>query len=96
MLELGDLSESQHEEVGRLVASLGIANLICVGEATRPIEAGCSRESSTTRVMRAPGPEEAIDLLRGELGYGDVVLVKASRSIGLERVCEALAPKDRS
>jgi UDP-N-acetylmuramoyl-tripeptide--D-alanyl-D-alanine ligase len=96
MRELGDLSESQHEEVGRLVASLGIANLICVGEATRPVEAGCAQESSTTRIMWASGPEEAIDLLRGELAFGDVVLVKASRSIGLERVSEALAPKDPS
>ena len=46
--------------------------------------------------MWTPGPDEAIDLIRGELDYGDVVLVKASRSIGLERVSEALAPKDPS
>lgn len=96
MRELGDLSESQHEEVGRLVAKLGIAHLLCVGEATRPIERACTQESSTTRVMWAPGPDEAIGLLRSELAYGDVVLVKASRSIGLERVSEALAPKDPS
>ena len=94
MRELGDLSESQHEEVGRLVASLGIANLLCVGEATRPIERACAHESLTTRVMSAAGPDEAIELLRSELAFGDVVLVKASRSIGLERVSESLAPKD--
>ena len=96
MRELGDLSESQHEEVGRLVAGLGIANLVCVGEATRPMERACAQGTSTTRVLRVTGPQEAIDLLRGELAFGDVVLVKASRSIGLERVSEALAPKDPS
>jgi UDP-N-acetylmuramoyl-tripeptide--D-alanyl-D-alanine ligase len=34
--------------------------------------------------------QAAIDLLRGELRPGDVVLVKASRAIGLERVALAL------
>jgi UDP-N-acetylmuramoyl-tripeptide--D-alanyl-D-alanine ligase len=32
----------------------------------------------------------AVDLLRSELRPGDVVLVKASRSVGLERVAQAL------
>jgi UDP-N-acetylmuramoyl-tripeptide--D-alanyl-D-alanine ligase len=34
--------------------------------------------------------QAAIDLLRSELRPGDVVLVKASRSVGLERVATAL------
>jgi UDP-N-acetylmuramoyl-tripeptide--D-alanyl-D-alanine ligase len=32
----------------------------------------------------------AVELLCGELAAGDVVLIKASRSFGLERVAEAL------
>jgi UDP-N-acetylmuramoyl-tripeptide--D-alanyl-D-alanine ligase len=35
--------------------------------------------------------QAAIDLLRSELRPGDVVLVKASRSVGLESVAQALA-----
>jgi UDP-N-acetylmuramoyl-tripeptide--D-alanyl-D-alanine ligase len=34
--------------------------------------------------------QAAVDLLRSELRPGDVVLVKASRSIGLESIAEAL------
>ncbi|MFE3230391.1 UDP-N-acetylmuramoyl-tripeptide--D-alanyl-D-alanine ligase, partial [Nocardia sp. NPDC059228] len=34
--------------------------------------------------------QAAVDLLRSELRSGDVVLVKASRSAGLERVAQAL------
>jgi UDP-N-acetylmuramoyl-tripeptide--D-alanyl-D-alanine ligase len=34
--------------------------------------------------------DTAIDLLRAQVRPGDVVLVKASRSVGLERVAEAL------
>jgi UDP-N-acetylmuramoyl-tripeptide--D-alanyl-D-alanine ligase len=37
-----------------------------------------------------PDPDAAIDLLRAGVAAGDAVLVKASRSIGLERVAEAL------
>ena len=96
MRELGDHQESQHEEIGRLAASLGMTNLICVGEGTRSMERACAGEGSSTRSTWAEGPDEAIALLRGELAAGDVVLVKASRSIGLERISEALAPKDDS
>jgi UDP-N-acetylmuramoyl-tripeptide--D-alanyl-D-alanine ligase len=34
--------------------------------------------------------QAAVDLLRSELRPGDVVLVKASRSVGLESVAQAL------
>lgn len=34
--------------------------------------------------------QSAVDLLRSQLRPGDVVLVKASRSVGLERVAQAL------
>lgn len=34
--------------------------------------------------------DAAVELLRDQLRPGDVVLVKASRSVGLERVAEAL------
>ncbi|RBL79490.1 UDP-N-acetylmuramoyl-tripeptide--D-alanyl-D-alanine ligase, partial [Streptomyces cavourensis] len=34
--------------------------------------------------------QAAVDLLRSELRPGDVVLVKASRSVGLEKVAQAL------
>jgi UDP-N-acetylmuramoyl-tripeptide--D-alanyl-D-alanine ligase len=38
-----------------------------------------------------PDVEAAVDLLRAELRRGDVVLVKASRAAGLERVALGIA-----
>ena len=38
--------------------------------------------------------DAALDLLRREVQPGDIVLVKASRSIGLERVAEGLLDEE--
>jgi UDP-N-acetylmuramoyl-tripeptide--D-alanyl-D-alanine ligase len=40
--------------------------------------------------MRAAEAADAADLLRDVLREGDVVLVKASRAVGLERVTAAI------
>ena len=42
------------------------------------------------REARAAGVDEALKVLRAELAPGDVVLVKASRAAGLERVAAGL------
>jgi len=67
-----------------------------IGEGARPIErAGKAEGSALTEVTWVATPDEAIALLRSELTPGDVVLVKASRSIGLERLAAALMSKGR-
>lgn len=91
MGELGDDSREEHDALGRMVVRLDVSKLIAVGEPTRPLYLGASLEGSwgdeATWVADA---DAAIDMLRAELAPGDVVLVKASRAIGLERVAEAL------
>ncbi len=91
MRELGGAHEEEHREVGRNLARQGVQRLVVVGEGARPILDGARMEGS-------PAPssdwvtdvEEAIQLLQREVAAGDVVLVKASRSVGLERVAAAL------
>src|SRR4051794_26049751 len=82
MAELGPDSRRFHTEIGELADRLGIHVLITVGEAALPIAdgfAGGERYAVAT-------PEEAGALLE-ELGrHGDRVLIKGSRSAGLERV----------
>jgi UDP-N-acetylmuramoyl-tripeptide--D-alanyl-D-alanine ligase len=64
---------------------------VCVGEGTRVMHLGASNEGSWgEESVHVADADEAIALLRAQVGPGDVVLVKASRSIGLERVAEAL------
>jgi UDP-N-acetylmuramoyl-tripeptide--D-alanyl-D-alanine ligase len=84
MAELGPDAPAYHERVGR--AAVGNADvLVAVGDlAGGYVGAGVPEERHAATV------EEAVAALEELLRPGDVVLVKASRSAGLERVVEAL------
>lgn len=91
MAELGATSEEEHERLGEIVARLGIERLVAVGEAARRIAAGAIREGvEPDRVETCDTIEDALGAVRRVAQPGDVVLVKASRRAGLERVAEAL------
>ena len=80
MAELGHASERYHREIGALARSLGI-EVLGVGE-----EAGLYEP-----IAWAQGPGEAVALARSLLRPGDVVLVKASRAVGLEGIADEIA-----
>jgi UDP-N-acetylmuramoyl-tripeptide--D-alanyl-D-alanine ligase len=91
MLELGDGHTEAHVGVGRLAARLGVDRLVVVGEAARPMVQGAGLEgSSGEEPVLVADVDAAIELLRLEVEPRDVVLVKASRAVGLERVAAAL------
>jgi UDP-N-acetylmuramoyl-tripeptide--D-alanyl-D-alanine ligase len=91
MAELGRISGEEHERVGELVARLGIERLITVGTPARRISVGATREGvEPERVTACETVEEALAAVRSAARTGDVVLVKASRRAGLERLAEAL------
>lgn len=91
MRELGDASMEEHDAIGRLAVRLDISRLVCVGEGTRVMHLAASNEGSWgEESVHVPDVEAAIALLREQLRPGDVVLVKASRTIGLERIAAAL------
>ena len=91
MNELGDESQQRHEEAGGLAARAGVAGLIVVGENAAPMLTGAKAERSWRgELISVPDAESALTALGNLLGPGDVVLVKASRTIGLERVALAL------
>ncbi|MEU7554582.1 UDP-N-acetylmuramoyl-tripeptide--D-alanyl-D-alanine ligase [Streptomyces sp. NPDC044571] len=92
MAELGDASLAEHDAVGRLAVRLNVSKLVAVGgrEASW-LQLGAYNEGSWgEESVVVSDAQAAIDLLRSELRPGDVVLVKASRSIGLERIAQAL------
>lgn len=91
MLELGERSGEEHDAVGRLAVRLGVDRLVAVGEGAARIHAGASHEGSwgEESVMVAD-PDAALAVVCAELRPGDVVLVKASNSIGLGRIARAL------
>ena len=85
MLELGEGSHDSHIDVGRLAADLGIDLVLVVGDGA----AGMA-EGAGARAVSVADVDEAVRHLSAWLAPTDVVLVKASRSIRLERVTEAL------
>ena len=91
MYELGSESRMRHEQVGELAARAGVAGLIVVGDDAAPMLAGARTECSWHgELLGVPDVGSAVEALGARLRPGDVVLVKASRSAGLERVALAL------
>ncbi|MFI5731472.1 UDP-N-acetylmuramoyl-tripeptide--D-alanyl-D-alanine ligase [Kribbella sp. NPDC051587] len=91
MGELGDSHTEEHDGIGRLVVRLDVQRLVVVGEEARPIHLGASLEGSWgNESAYVDTMDEALELLGKELQRGDVVLVKASRYVGLDKLATAL------
>ena len=89
--ELGGESDRAHRELGRLVAGIGVDRLVVVGVDARALHDGArDAMASGEESVFVPDVEAAVALLRGQLRADDVVLVKASRAYGLERIAAAL------
>jgi UDP-N-acetylmuramoyl-tripeptide--D-alanyl-D-alanine ligase len=88
MAELGPDAVEYHRELGRHVSQVGVDVLLAVG----PLAAHYVEGQSGIPVVRAVATaEEAVAALEELVRPGDCVLVKASRSVRLEAVAEALA-----
>jgi UDP-N-acetylmuramoyl-tripeptide--D-alanyl-D-alanine ligase len=80
MAELGPDAPRYHAEIGDYARELGIGVVVAVGDLARGYGG-----------VAAADAESAVGAVRGVLQLGDVVLVKGSRSVGLEVVADALA-----
>jgi len=82
----------EHDYIGRLVVRLNINQLVAVGHAARHIQSAAGLEGSWDgESVIVDSPQEAYDLLRGQIRENDVVLVKASARAGLDRLAERMA-----
>jgi UDP-N-acetylmuramoyl-tripeptide--D-alanyl-D-alanine ligase len=91
MAELGDQSGELHEAAGAQAAQAGVAALIVVGDGAAPMLAGAKSVGTWGgELVHVPDAAAAVQAVRSRMRPGDVVLVKASHSIGLERVALAL------
>ena len=90
MLELGDTEEVGHRLVGKRAADV-VQLLITIGVRAEFIADEAHRCGlATSRIVRLPDRETATAYLRESLGQGDVVLVKGSHSLRLDRLVSAL------
>lgn len=92
MAEIGEAHEREHRRVGAEVAAAGVDELVVVGDDAAALAEG-AQEAGLAQVVQVPDADAAAQHLDGRLTDGDVVLVKASRVAGLERVAALLAPE---
>ena len=85
MAELGAASDAAHRQVGAHAAQCGIERLVAVGAAARGLALGFG-----DRAEWFASREQAISALQADLAGGITVLVKGSRSAGMEQVVSAL------
>jgi UDP-N-acetylmuramoyl-tripeptide--D-alanyl-D-alanine ligase len=91
MAELGEQAPAEHDRVGRLVTRLGIDRLVGVGQLGEAIVRAARLEGMwPEEAVAAPDAEAALAILERWLQPGDVVLVKASRVVALDRLAERL------
>jgi UDP-N-acetylmuramoyl-tripeptide--D-alanyl-D-alanine ligase len=88
MRELGPTGAEAHAALAPAVRAANIDRLILVGDEMDPLAEALG---DTLPVDRAADAEAAAALLKGMVGPRDAVLVKASNSIGLARLVEAMA-----
>jgi UDP-N-acetylmuramoyl-tripeptide--D-alanyl-D-alanine ligase len=91
MRELGSLAELAHFRLGEEVAAALVDVLVTVGDLARRIGEGATAEGMDPGAVRpCATADEAMEVLDDILQPADVVLVKASRGMGLERVVEGI------
>ncbi len=87
MRELGAESERGHREVGETAATLGLDQLITIGDVAELIAEG-ARTGGLDKVWSARSTAEAAKLLGEVAEPGDLVLIKGSRAARTEEVIE--------
>ncbi|MBI3811770.1 MAG: UDP-N-acetylmuramoyl-tripeptide--D-alanyl-D-alanine ligase [Nitrospirae bacterium] len=94
MLELGVEASEAHRRIGRAVASSGAGFLITMGpHAAETAEEARSSGMSRDHAVVCREPAEAAEVLRRITGSGDVILIKGSRGMRMERILDHLSIK---
>ncbi len=95
MYELGEISAEAHGDAGRQAGS-ACDILVAVGGEDADLLAAAAKEAGLREehVHRAQDAEEATTILRRILLPGDVVLIKGSRGVGLDRTVASLAGEE--
>jgi UDP-N-acetylmuramoyl-tripeptide--D-alanyl-D-alanine ligase len=91
MLELGDHALAAHSEIGRKAAECGVDLLVTVGPLSRSTARGAVLAGLSAAAIKSfEASDEVGEALKDEINRGDVVLVKGSRGMKMEKVVEAL------
>jgi UDP-N-acetylmuramoyl-tripeptide--D-alanyl-D-alanine ligase len=90
MLELGEQSAAAHQEAIRDVMRARPAAIVTVGPEMNSAREVVSRDANATNMLKALDSVTAAEIVAGLVRTGDVLLVKGSRGIAMERIIERL------
>ncbi len=90
MLELGQFSDSLHKNIGELAAKAGINRLYAVGNFSLKIAEGAMANGMERRDIYVGSKTEILEDMIKWLLPGDWILVKGSRSMGMEKIVDGL------
>ncbi len=87
MLELGHYSEDGHALVGKKVASSGVDILFLIGERSRDIGRSAIKAGfNKNNIFTFARASDAIESIKNKISFGDLILVKASQGLRLEKI----------
>jgi UDP-N-acetylmuramoyl-tripeptide--D-alanyl-D-alanine ligase len=91
MMELGDATVPEHRKAGRSVAELGTYYFLAMGEhAHEMINGAIDSGMPSNRAQVVKSHNEMVKKIKNEMYEGDLVFIKGSRKMGLEKVVEGL------
>lgn len=93
MLELGEYSKGQHDDIGSLVAKNNIDYLFTIGLRAQDIAKAANKHKmakSKIFMYKKSNDPELINKLKDIIGKGDVVLAKGSQSIRVEKTVKEI------
>lgn len=90
MLELGDKAIDLHKQIGRMIDPKKIDYLLCTGPLSKYIADEAKKKFPFEHVFHLNQKDDLIDKAKYLIQKNSLVLVKASRSLRLEEIVEAL------
>lgn len=91
MLELGAISDSAHEEVGKAAAGLGLDHLITVGESGRIIaDSARAAGLDENKILSFDTSDEARKTVQNLLKPASAILVKGSQGVRMEKIVKEI------
>jgi UDP-N-acetylmuramyl pentapeptide synthase len=91
MMELGDAAVSAHREAGQMVANLGASHFFAIGEHTNEMIKGAVVAGMPLKQTEAVKThKEMAKRIRELMREGDIIFLKGSRKMTLEKVVEDL------
>ena len=100
VLELGDMSESIHESIGKAIAEAGVTHLYLYGQYAKSVEKGAVGHGFNRNNIYLnsdfPSPDISIKQIREHSVDGEVILFKASHKLRFDKIADLVAKEEKN